>query len=222
MTRKVDWTAVAVVVTVITAIFGGWQAREAWRANQKADEQINISVDRNYWNTSVVLDTGLVSANMPPILVSKWLVEIYNTSANTVTIKNVIPIGYNAEIALSSILMDANSQSTNDIEPFSIPAGDHKRMELQINVPLPRALSKIVTSCNCKSFDDFRNYMRSKGLDELGNFSNFDGHGLPTGFDVQHPPQNAGVLIRIESATGRSYLGHGKWYPGLELPRFPG
>jgi hypothetical protein len=149
------------------------------------------------------------------LLASKWFVEIYNTSATPITVKNVIPTGYDDEIKLIPF-----GDETNVISPFSIPGGDHKRLELDVFIPLPIALTKIAMACKCKSFNNFKEYMNARGMDELGNFENFDSRGFPTGFDPQHPPKNAAVMVSVESATGQFYTGYGKWYAGLDRPKF--
>ncbi|CAO3358490.1 hypothetical protein [Azospirillum melinis] len=221
MMKKVDWASFGFGATLIGAIFTGWQGVEAWKANQKTDERITVSVDRNFWHNSAVLETMLSFGGGPGILRSKWFVEIYNLSSAPVTIKDVGIIGYNHETPLALTQISEEKKGAPEIEPFSIAAGDHKRMEVEVPIPLPISISKIVNACKCMTLDDFREYMKSMGMDELGNFQIFDNRGLPIGFDSQHLPRNAGALIRVVSASGKAYLGFGKWYPGLDQPEFP-
>jgi hypothetical protein len=220
-TSRRDWTFFGTGIALASAILTGWQAFEAYSANRKSGDQISVTIERNAWYEGVALNTGFVSVGAPALLESRWFVEIYNLSSTPITIKSVYAYGYNEEQPVPMISVDSARKGAPEIEPFSIPAGDHKRFELKISVPIPEAMTKIVLGCKCDNYHSYQEYMRSNGFDEIGNFTRFNNYGLPIGFDHQHPPKNAAALVRVETASGNSYIAKGKWHPGLDLPKHP-
>jgi|GEM_PF-5352838 len=202
---KIGPTMKGVIVAAVGVAVAAVAAWVAIDANAKTDENLVLNVERSFLADDSELEnfgSGLL------FIRGKWVVDIYNISAAPVSISKIDAFGFNAKDMTATMTFDEKGESDRQ-KPFSIPAGDLKRVEIYASVPVRAEAVAVAAGCNCTSISDFRKFMASKGFDELGNRLSGD-------------KENAAVLVTATSARGRAYAQYGKWFSGLAVPKYRG
>lgn len=203
--RKISPTMMGVIIAAVSAAITAVATWAAIDANAKTDENLVVNVERSF----LADDSGLDNFGPGFLFIrGKWVVDIYNISSAPVSISKIDAFGFNAENMTATMTFDEKGESDRQ-KPFSIPAGDLKRVEIYASVPVRAEAAAVAAGCNCTNISDFRKFMASKGFDELGNRLSGD-------------KENAAVLVTAKSARGRAYPQYGKWFSGLGVPKYRG
>lgn len=130
-----------------------------------------------------------------------WIVDVFNHSEHPEVITDIVAIGFNKDLrqATSSEFNKDPKIDREKKRPITVPAGEYRRFELRVPIPVSNRAQGLAKRCQCTSFEELRKFFKARQLGDLGYpINDRDGNG---------------IMLFIDLADGEKIYAQADWNP---------